>query len=525
MGRDYYLVQGQQVRRYERDAPRAAKQPAAAGRWAAVGAGDGFPSLKHVDPLPDESDYIPMHRKLGERATIVVDGESFQAVVIGVTSQNTALFKRGDDHYHEDQSGKITKQQTPEDNTMSRILSREDILALDDDEVIKCCEGKLVYLAEPKRGTSRTGNDYCLQNGSIKFRDGKEIAVLFSGEEVVQPMSRKGKNIRLSAFQSDKHGWVGLKKGTKEAYEARGKKHPEAPLIKATGTCIVEVLNASGEPIDDGGGRDDGRGGDRSESQVKKSDSGNAGRTASRDSSVMTTKRHIFYHFTVLGCVYNAYKAMKGEDALPELSGADLSSIATSVMISNMRGDVVDVSRLKDIIKGDSNPQSTESGDGDEHDDGMDGGKADEKNWDEDKSWRDFVHPRLNKTLGEIFDDKKTESKLRTWYRHYLVNVPEKDDEGYTENLAFKEAVDQWAAENEYGPANALNDALKESDEFKEQKFSMVDVGNELNNGDISEEEAVAALNELADLIDRLCSRAAAARKYKATKGKALPPD
>lgn len=486
-----------------------------------------------------EGDFVPMHRTLHGRSEIIFQREKFSCIVVKIgegwsvhRDVATGLLFREDD-----KTGSVTKEttETKTANThtaMHKISSYTDVLDAKIKNTIKIVEGKLVYLSEPSRGKVRSGqnagNDYALQNGSLKFANGKEVKVFFSCEDVIQPMSRKGKNIRISCSHSDKHGYVGVYRDeTNEYTDKKNKLHESEPQIRLTSTAIVEVLNAAGEPVDDGGSK----GGDDDAQVARPERAGKQRSQQSQGASGVDFRKAIFAHLVIVGAVNKAYRAMVADEkfGLPAMTAEDLRQIATSVMISGQRGDSVDESAIKHLLS-----QSTEDKPSNDDDDDADVDKLKgkpEKPWDDDDehgeepdepsepSWRDFTHPKRGKTLGELWDDEKTKGSLMTFYRFFLCHPPEIDD---VEADRFARATESWALENEVSPLTALIDLLRGADEFKEGKFSNIDISDVVGDGGTLE-GIVEMLNAKDEVVDRLCANNA--KKKKAKKKTTEVPD
>jgi hypothetical protein len=89
--------------------------------------------------------------------------------------------------------------------SISRILDKEEF---PDDMTVMCVKGTLIKLFPQKAGTHPTSGAWCFQNGTLKDDTG-EIEVSFS--KCTQPDSAKGQEVTIECFQTDKHGWQGLK--------------------------------------------------------------------------------------------------------------------------------------------------------------------------------------------------------------------------------------------------------------------------------------------------------------------------
>lgn len=115
--------------------------------------------------------------------------------------------------------------------TVVQLLDRDEYA---NGQTVMCVKGKLTGIFEKKSGENANG-PWELQNGELTDSTGK-IPVSFSGNS--QPTSAKNRSVTISAIQSEKHGWIGVKIEDRE-YEKDGKT-VRVRQLKVTSTGLVE---------------------------------------------------------------------------------------------------------------------------------------------------------------------------------------------------------------------------------------------------------------------------------------------
>lgn len=114
-------------------------------------------------------------------------------------------------------------------------------------QIVMCVAGNLRDLYQVKRGNGKDG-PYEFQNGTIVDDNGDEIKVSFSNN--TQPKSAQGQDIVITSFETQQHGWQGIKIEDRE-YEGKQGWVQERQL-KVTGTANISY---PGGLAGQGGGR------------------------------------------------------------------------------------------------------------------------------------------------------------------------------------------------------------------------------------------------------------------------------
>lgn len=128
---------------------------------------------------------------------------------------------------------------------MPRVSTIAEVIAMDNDDIIKIVRGTIKKRFERKSGKNDKG-DWSFEN--LKLSDGKdEIDVSLKGREPLPSIFKVGSRIVISAHQGEK-GWTGVKAVDEEVNGSTIRK------IRVTPTGDVELENSGSAPAEDDGG-------------------------------------------------------------------------------------------------------------------------------------------------------------------------------------------------------------------------------------------------------------------------------
>lgn len=127
---------------------------------------------------------------------------------------------------------------------MPKVSTIPEILAMDNDDVIKIVRGKIVKRFDRKSGETDKG-PWSFEN--VEITDGKHsVTVSLKNREPLPKHFKVGSLILITAKEGDR-GWTGMK-AVDEEYQ--GKTYRK---IRVTPTAVIELDNASARTDDDDG--------------------------------------------------------------------------------------------------------------------------------------------------------------------------------------------------------------------------------------------------------------------------------
>lgn len=409
-------------------------------------------------------DDIPMHRKVGDVIRFSIGGRDRHGKVEEVrmagkkygaaliVSHGEYFIERGqeitqlNDHDRCTHCGEFfckcrqqeeTKQTKEQNTNMSKPVSFTDLAGYAHKQVIPCVEGKLTGLKEPGHYKSGINEGKPYQFGFLKDDSNREMRIKFDNEACIQPMSNKGKRIRVMA----KAGSKGLSGVYMEVGEYQNK---ETRDIRCTATAIIEVLGAGGEKTATSQERPDNGGSSDAPEHASKPSASSSVRKATHP---VTIRRIAFDCLRAFHVFMTAQKALaeKGYD-VGDLSISDIKDMATSGRLALVKNEIIPHEAWSDFKFPGDNGQSVDRAptkasekdlaempdqewDGENH-----GSRTAEPPPEKPKrepskiSWKDFVWPSTGKKLGDTpaadllkyarwaataeLDDDETEAKM-----------------------------------------------------------------------------------------------------------------
>lgn len=333
-------------------------------------------------------DEIP-YFKVGDEVSISASdehgkGRPFPCRVIETSLVNAIVESKVGFHYFVDyKTGKITtldewqrcvvcgrficscnKEENEIDMSDLKPIPFEELKGYAADQNIPQVEGTIKILFDPE------GGKYPKQNGYIVDSDGTEHRLTFAVNELIRDKDEwRGKKVRITSNFS-KRSPTGVK------MKVEGK-NGEYRKIWVSGSAKIEELN-----------------GDASSPPAGKSNSGGGGRTTGGVAgSKSHVSRRVFDYFRIMSEVKKGYEAMKEEYNLPEFTTEDFRSVTTGISMG-FKGQYGVYADPIFRIEGDGS-QSTDA------------------RKDTVSSWRDFVHPTKEVTLGDVAGED--EDKLLEW--------------------------------------------------------------------------------------------------------------
>lgn len=308
----------------------------------------------------DQGDHIPFDYEVGQQIIIQMSerGHSVpvSCVVIGRCTSAGVLRgllirdNKGHHYTFDNATAKLTKaeasteidkifeyetNQTQEEQTMN-VIAIKTLASWPDGTQVECVEGVLASLWEAKTGISEKGvnkgKPWSLQNGVIRDMHQDEHRITFATPDVAQPMSNKGKMVRISCKVNTK-GMSGLKLKIGE-YNGN-----ETRDLWVTDTAKIEFLGAGGEPMPQQAPRvGQAAPTQPGASSVQGVASGGRSGGCSPASTVAT---RVTDYFKVLQEVYAQYSKFEQDPEAPLIPGltpAEIKDIATHISMT-YRGD------------------------------------------------------------------------------------------------------------------------------------------------------------------------------------------
>ncbi len=256
-------------------------------------------------------------------------------------------------------------------------------------QLIPCVQGTLKYINDPKKYKSGPNEGKEFQYGTIReIGSGLEIGVKFEAD-LVQPTSNKGKTIQLQAHEGKK----GLSGVYMEIGEYDGK---ETRTARCTATAIVTYIASGDAAANSGASQPSGGSGQRStpsDAPTGSKTQGNghqAGPVKPVSGRIADT---LLIAEEVCKLAGRSYEKFLAEEL-------DVQKLAVGIYISYKEGYV-----HHDPVFGSGPAPQTANAKQAEVD----------KSWEDEKeekpkanlpSWKDFVHPKTGKKLGEMEDEK-----------------------------------------------------------------------------------------------------------------------
>lgn len=240
-----------------------------------------------------------------------------------------------------------------------------------------------------------------------------------------------------------------------------------------------------------------------------------------RNSATPVTARQVVYDcMRMLSLVNKAYLAMKESHNLPDLTPSDLKDIGTAVRIAISRGETLG----PDVFGAEEEPSVGSF---------RDVANQPEQEWEADEapapakaagkaSWKDFVHPKRGKRLGDI-----PEQDLLAFARYYAGEEPPDDKDGrlFYANVTMMMASKGW---DDY--AKLLTNSILMDNGYGE-KFIDDDIEGYFKDehgfalSQISNEDALNIIGDFDNVVDGIANYAAEKGSRKKAKGKPKMPD
>lgn len=466
MARDYFLHVGNARRRYsERPSNQSAPPKPQSTDEQSGGDKEG------------DGDFLPMHRKEGDSVQFPKASGGFWTGTVVKAKKHLALImvKRGfgfAPHFfledavegfiqELDDSARCTvcgeflcvcNQPSVEHETENEDMAKTNATPIplseldeyEDGQIIECVEGVITSIYAAKQGTKGKFK-WSYQGGYLTDDDQNEHRFTFEGVKLVAPHegknSVKGKRVRISAVRSGGElKYVFLK----EEENTNDKSNPYRKIHVQEGAKIEWLDRKEGnEGVgNDGEEEPEGKPQSRGTSQRSSGGGSNGGGGSRPSHGQIPFRTRVRAHLSAMAIYNEVYEEFKAKGVkLPELTSEDIRSGTIAIIISSQRAEPLP-------FFGEKKEGNSQSTDGDAEGQVTNFDQAAEDTQKEKvKTWRDFVHQRSGKTLGEW--EKEDEGKLFTWAEWAYSSELEEDDK---EGRIFQANILQMCAEKNIRP-------------------------------------------------------------------------